>query len=75
MVLKNKAECSVTMKQTSHSVNSKMQQKITYSICTMSSQIDFIQYKFDHWKQYFIRENRSKDTSKHCELCEIAIQT
>ena len=36
----------------------------------MPSQIDFIQYKFDH---YFIRENRSKDALNHRELCEIAI--
>ena len=48
MVLKNRVECIVTMKQTSHPVNSKMQQKVTYSICTASSQINFIQYKFDH---------------------------
>ena len=29
----------------------------------MPGQIDFIQYKFDH---YFIHENRSKDTLNHC---------
>ena len=37
--------------------------------------IDFIQYKFDHLKQYFIREKRSKHALNHRELCEIAIQT
>ena len=40
----------------------------------MSSQIDFIQYKFKHYKQYFISENRSKDALNHHELSEIAIQ-
>ena len=41
----------------------------------MSSQTDFIQYKSEHYKQYFIRENRSKDALNHRELCEIAKQT
>ena len=30
----------------------------------MSSQIDFIQYKFEHYKQYFITENHSEDALK-----------
>ena len=64
MVLKNRVECSVTMKQTSNPVNSKTQQKITFSICTVSSQIDFIQYKFGHCKQYLICENHSKGRFK-----------
>ena len=46
------------MKQTFHPVNSKNATKNNNLFCTVSSQIDFIQYKFDH---YFIRENRSKD--------------
>ena len=37
--------------------------------------IDFIQYKFDYLKQYFMREKRSKDALNHRELCEIATQT
>ena len=41
----------------------------------MSSQIDFIQYKFEHYKQYFISANHSKNALNHHELCEIAIQT
>ena len=41
----------------------------------MSSQIDFFQYKFKHYKQYFINEKCSKDALNNCELCEIAIQT
>ena len=40
----------------------------------MSSQIDFIQYKFEHYKQYIISENRSKDALNHRELYEIKIQ-
>ena len=59
------------MKQTSHSVNSNMQQKITINSCTVPSQIDFIQYKFEH---YFICENHSKDTLNHHELYETVIQ-
>ena len=41
----------------------------------MSSQIDLIQYKFEHYRQYFIGENLSEDPLNHRELCEIAIQT
>ena len=51
-----------------------MQQKITNSIFTVSSQIDFIQYKFDQY-QYFIRENRFKNAFNHHKLCEIALKT
>ena len=36
--------------------------------------IDFIQYKFDHLKQYFIHEKHSKDVLNHRKLCEIVIQ-
>ena len=61
---------SVTKKQKSHPVNSKH----NIQFCTVSSQIDFIQYKFDHQKKYFISENRPKDALNHGELCEIAIQ-
>ena len=42
--------------------------------CTVSSQIDFIQYKFEHYKQYFIGENHSQDALNHHKLCEITIQ-
>ena len=38
-------------------------------------QIGFSQYKFKHYKQYFISENRSEHALNHRELCEIAIQT
>ena len=36
---------------------------------------DFIQYNFDHLKQYFIREKRPKHTLNHRELCEIVMRT
>ena len=39
----------------------------------MSSQTDFIQYKFEHYKQSLISENHSKHALNHRELCEIAI--
>ena len=41
----------------------------------MSSQIDFIQYKFEHLKQYFIYQNRSTEVLDLRKLCEIAIRT
>ena len=66
---------SVTMKQTSRPINSKMQQKITYLIlyCVKSDSFYLIQI----WslKQYFICENRSKDALNCCEVCEIVMQT
>ena len=40
----------------------------------MSSQIDFIQYKFEHKKQYFICENCSKDALNHHQLYEIILR-
>ena len=48
---------------------------MTYLIlyCIKSDSFYFIQT----WslKQYFIRENRSKDALNHHELCEITMQT
>ena len=41
----------------------------------MSIQIGFSQYKFKHYKQYFISENRSEHALNNRELCEIAMQT
>ena len=52
----------------------KHNKKQYIKFCTVSSQIDFIQYMFDPWKQYFIRENRSKYVLSHHKLCEIAMQ-
>ena len=40
----------------------------------MSSQTDFIQYKFEHYKQYFVSEKCFKGALNHCKLCEIAIR-
>ena len=37
--------------------------------------MDFIQYKFEPYKQYFVSENHSKDALNHPKLCEIATQT
>ena len=34
----------------------------------------FYSIKFDHLKQYFIRENRSEEALNHYKLCEIAIR-
>ena len=31
----------------------------------MPSQIDFIQYKFEHYKQYFINENSFEEALNH----------
>ena len=73
MMLGDRVECQCYKHP--YPVNSKNTAKsnIMFNF-VLSSQIDFIQYKFEHYKQYLISENHSKDTLNHRELCEIAIQ-
>ena len=58
MALRNKVECQCYNETNIPPCSFKNTRKFNF----MSSLIDFIQYKFDHWKQYFIRENRSLKT-------------
>ena len=49
--------------------------KNNIKFCNVLSQIDFIQYKFDHQKQYFIRESRSKHALNYRDISGIALKT
>ena len=62
------------MKQTSHPIISKAQQKITM-INFVLCQVRLILFNTNLIsKNYFIRENRSEEALNHRELCEIVIQ-
>ena len=62
------------MKQTSQSVNSKTQQKITWDLILYCVKSEWF-YSIQIWslKQHFIHENPSRDALNHHKICEIAI--